>query len=125
MSISESKNERKKAAAAQSVEARVDADIEEALGFLDSEEYQDVRSSAPGKETPDTGTHSAQSPQQKSSTVIKHQSKKKPRPSPVEQVPTQEDSAPLEEEKNKNSGKIWLLIMSIAILISLAILFLY
>jgi hypothetical protein len=124
MSISETKKGEEKAAAGKSTEVNVTADIEESLSFLGSEEYQDVREPFPAKDSPTSRIHTAQPPQQKSSTVIKPQPKKRPHPSPTGKVPTKKGPAPVKVEKSKKSGKIWLLILSIAGLIVLAILFL-
>jgi len=125
MSISETKNGEKKAAPEKSTEIHVPDDIEEALSFLDSEEYQDVRGPIPDTEPPNTRVYTAQSPQPKGSTVIKPQPKKISRPAPIGKEPTKKGPIPVKGEKSKKSGKIGLLILSIAALVVLVIFFLY
>jgi hypothetical protein len=125
MSISESKNGEEKATTRRSAKGNVTVDIEEALSFIDSEEYQGVRDAIPAADTPIARIQTAQPPQQKSSTDIKPRPKKTHRPSPVRKEPTKKGATPVKGEKSKKSGKIWLLTLSISVLVVLAILFFY
>jgi len=125
VSISESKNGGKNAAPGQSAEVNVAADIEEALDFLDSEEYQDVGGPNPHTGSATAGINTAQALQQKDPTAIKPQHKRGSRPQKTVREPTKKVSTPLEEEKSKKTGTIWLTMLGIVTLIFLVILFLY
>ena len=125
MSISEKNNGGKEAASRQSADVNITTEIEEALNFLDSEEYQDVGVFVSDTKPSTTGINAAQVPQQKDSTALEPQHKKGFHPKKNEKEPTKKAPTPLEGEKNKNSGKIWLLTLSVAIVIFLAVLFFY
>lgn len=109
----------------QSAEVNVAADIEEALDFIDSEEYQDVGVPNPHPGSATTGINTAQALQQKDPTAIKPQHKRVSRPQKTVREPTKKVSTSLEEEKNKKTGKIWLTTLGIVALIFLVVLFLY
>ena len=115
MSISEPKNGGEGVAPGGLPGVSAGADIEEALDFLDSEEYQDVGMASAHRTPSTTGSDPAQASRQNDAPAIKPQHEKV--------VPPQKVGS--EGAKSKKTGKVWLLIVSIATLLFLAVFFLY
>ena len=97
----------------QSADKDADLDIENALGFINSEKYQEVPPPIPGTNPSISRIGAVQPTQQKDSNTLKPGDKEALRPREIEKGPI------------KKTGKMWLFFLSVTILVLLAILFLY
>ena len=142
MSVLESKNGGKNTAPGQTGEASAVSDIENALNFLDSEEYREVGRSIPHttdeskKQRAGKAHHDVSKPltaeidpikfpKQEDSAIKTARYGKAPLPSRIETKPPKIAPGPLNGAKGKTSGKTWLFCLGTAALIFFAILVLY
>lgn len=118
------------------------SDIENALNFLDSEEFQEVhqpishtknklKNQSVGKTNHDaskaltSGIDSVKFPKQKDSTIKTAQRRQVPLPPQIEKKTTKITPEPLDRPKSQKSGIIWFLCLGTAALIFFTILALY
>jgi hypothetical protein len=125
MSDLESKKGEKGRVTVQSADKDVGQDIENALGFIDSEEYQEVPPPIPGTNPSTSGIGAVQPTQQKDSNTLKPGDKEALRPREIEKGPVKKTVTPPHGKEAKKSGKMWLFFLSVTILVLLAIFFLY
>ncbi len=142
MPVLESENGGKNTAPGQPGEACAGSDIENALNFLDSEEYQEVKRPIPhtidepkkpcvGKVHHDISKpliaeiDSIKVPKQDNSAIKTAQYGKAPPPPRIETTPPKNTSGPLNGSKGKSPGKTWFVCLGTAALIFFAILVLY
>lgn len=125
MSDLESKKGEKGRATVQSADKDVGLDIENALGFINSEEYQEVPPPIPGKNPSTARTGAVQPTQQKDSNTLKPGEKAELRPRKIEKVPVKKTVAPPHGKEVKKSGKMWIFFLGVTILVLVAIFFLY
>ena len=138
----ESKNGGKNIAPGQPEEACAVSEIENALNFLDTEEYQEVGRpipqtiDEPKKQCAVKSHHDVSRsltaeidtikfPKQEDSDIKKAQYGKVPPPPRIETKPSKIASEPLNGSKGKTSGKTWLFCFGAAALIFFTILVLY
>lgn len=142
MPVLESKEAGKGTAPGQPGEESAIPDIENALDFLDSKEFQEVRKPIPHtknefkKQCVGEATHDASKsltskiesiklPKQEDSTIKTARCGKAAPPPHIEKQPQKTAPGPLNRPKGKTSGKIWFFCLGTAALIFFAILVLY
>ena len=125
MSDLESKKGGKDRVTVQSADKDVSLDIENALDFINSEEYQEGPPPIPGTNPSTSGIGAVQPTQQKDSNTLKPGDKETLCPRKIEKGPVKKTVAPPHAKEVKKSGKMWVFFLSVTILVLLAILFLY
>ena len=109
----------------QSADKDADLDIENALGFINSEKYQEVPPPIPGTNPSTPGIGAVQPTQQKDSNTLKPGDKEALRPREIKKGPVKKTVLSPHGKEVKKTGKMWLFFLSVTILVLLAILFLY
>jgi len=109
----------------QSADKNADLDIENALGFINSEKYQEVPPPIPGTNPSTSGIGAVQPTQQKDSNKLKPGDKEALRSRKIEKGPVKKTVTSPHGKEVKKSGKMWLFFLSVTILVLLAIFFLY
>ena len=125
MSDPESKKENNRIVPKQSAEKSIVSDIEEALNFLDSEEYQEESQPVSHIKPSPSKVAPIQSPKPKDATPIRPRHNMASNIQKIEQEPIKNPSTPSNPTKGKKeSGKQWVLYLG-GIMILLAIFILY
>lgn len=125
MSDLESKKGEKGRATAQPADKDVGLDIENALGFINSEEYQEVPPPIPGTNPSTSEVGAVQPTQQKDSNTLKPGDRTALRLRKIEKGPVKKTVVPSRGKEVKKSGRMWVFFLGVTILAFLAIFFLY
>ncbi len=109
----------------KSVDQDVGLDIENALSFIDSEEYNEVPPQSPATNPSTPARHTVEPIQLEGAYAEKPGDEKAPQPRKIEENPVKKPVTPqngVEGEKTGNKGLLW---VGIAILFIVAVFFLY
>jgi len=109
----------------KSVDQSVGLDIESALSFIDSEEYQEIPPQRPATDPSAPARRTAEPIELQGSYGEKPEDEKAPRPRKIEEDSVKKPITPQNGAKAERRENKWLLWVGIAVLMVLAIFFLY
>ncbi|MCF8127702.1 MAG: hypothetical protein K9N10_04240 [Deltaproteobacteria bacterium] len=110
---------------AKPVDQSVGLDIESALSFIDSEEYQEIPPQTPATNPSAPVRHTVKPVQLEGSYMEKSADEKAPRPRKIEEGSVKKPITPQNGVQGKTTANKWLLWVGIAVLMVLAVFFLY